>query len=296
LGRKKKVGASTGDDGGGGGGSYVPDETSLRLYLKQIGNRKPLSKAEEADLAQRIRKGDRRALNKMVEGNLRFVVSVAMNYRNQGMSVTDLINEGNLGLIRAAKRFDETKGFKFISYAVWWIRQAILSTLADQSRTVRTPLNRVGAIYKIGKATAKLEQKLQRKPDFEEIAKELRMEQQDVADSMMIGDTHVSLDATFEDGGSRLDQLCDTSNAPPDSCVAEISLQSKIEVILETLSKKEAEIVRLYFGIGCDSAHTLEEIGEMYNLTRERIRQIKEKAIRRLKHTGRSKELQGLRE
>ncbi len=290
---RKKQGGAAGEEGVG---SFVPEETSLRLYLKQIGKHKTLSRVEEADLTRRIRKGDDRALHRMVEANLRFVVGVAMNYRNQGMSVTDLINEGNLGLIRATRRFDESKGFKFISYAVWWIRQAILSALADQSRTVRTPLNRVGTIYKIGKATTRLEQKLQRKPDFEEIAKELRMGQQDVADSMAIGDTHVSLDASFEDGGTRLDNLCDTSNAPPDACVGEISLHSRITGILESLTEREAEIVKLYFGIGCDAAHTLEEIGAMYNLTRERIRQIKEKAIRHLKHSSRSKTLRDFRE
>ncbi len=275
---------------------YISEEASLALYLKQIGKHKPLKRVEESELAQKIRKGDRRALKRMVEGNLRFVVSVAMNYRHQGMPVVDLINEGNIGLIRAAKRFDETKGFKFISYAVWWIRQAILSALADQSRVVKTPLNRVGAIHKIGKATTRLEQKLMRKPDFHEIARELRMEKQDVEDSMMIGDTHVSLDAPFENGDTRLDLLRDTGGESPDACLAEISLRDRVESILGTLTKREAEIVRLYFGIGFDSAHTLEDIGEIYNLTRERIRQIKEKAFRRLKHSKRSRTLRELQE
>jgi RNA polymerase primary sigma factor len=281
---------------GGEGGGYVCDEASLNLYLKQISKYKPLKKMEEAEMAGRIRKGDRRALRRMVEGNLRFVVSVAMNYRYQGMSVPDLINEGNLGLMRAARRFDEGKGFKFISYAVWWIRQAMLSMMADQSRIVKTPINRVGEIYKIGKATMKLEQKLQRKPDFGEVAKALRMDRQEVVDTMMIGDSHVSFDAPFEDGGTRLEHLQDTSNELPDSCVADISLRQKIEGILGTLTKREARVIKLYFGIDCDTGHTLEDIGQVFNLTRERVRQIKEKALMRLKHSTRSKQLRGLAE
>jgi RNA polymerase primary sigma factor len=273
--------------------SFAPDEASLPLYLKQIGKTKPLTLDEEAVLAVRIRKGDRKALNKLVHANLRFVVSVSMNYRNQGQSITDLINEGNLGLIRAARRFDETKKFKFISYAVWWIRQAILQSLAEQSRIIKMPLNRVGAIYKVGKMFSRLEQKLKRAPTANEIAGEMDIDHQEVSETMSIGNTHTSLDAPTKDGedGKLLDLLQDKSMDPPDSCVADISLRKQITVILSTLTKRESEVVRLYFGIDEETGHTLEEIGSRFNLTRERVRQIKEKALRRLKHTSRSQSL-----
>ncbi len=272
---------------------FISDETSLALYLKQISKNKTLTVAEEAELAVRIRKSDRRALNKLVQANLRFVVSVSRNYQNQGLSLADLINEGNLGLIRAAKRFDETKGFKFISYAVWWIRQAILQALAEQSRIIKLPLNRVGTIHKIGKAASRLEQKLKRSPDASEIAKELEIDNQEVTDTIKIGNSHMSLDAPFSEGedGKLIDLLQDQSMGSPDDGVMEVSLQEEIHRILSTLSKREAEVVRLYFGIGEDTAHTLEEIGQRFNLTRERVRQIKEKAIRRLKHSTRSQKL-----
>lgn len=272
---------------------FVSDEASLALYLKQIGKNKTLSLDEEANLAVRIRKGDRRALNKLVQANLRFVVSVSMNYRNQGLSITDLINEGNLGLIRAAKRFDETKKFKFISYAVWWIRQAILQALAEQSRIIKMPLNRVGTIYKVGKTFSRLEQKLKRAPTANEIAGEMDIDDQEVAETMSIGNTHTSLDAPISEGedSKLLDLLQDQSMDPPDSCVSDISLRKQITTILNTLSKRESEVVRLYFGIDEDTAHTLEEIGQRFNLTRERVRQIKEKALRRLKHSSRSQRL-----
>jgi RNA polymerase primary sigma factor len=275
------------------GVSFVSDESSLALYLKQIGKNKTLKLAEEASLAVRIRKGDRRALNKLVQANLRFVVSVSMNYRNQGLSITDLINEGNLGLIRAAKRFDETKKFKFISYAVWWIRQAILQALAEQSRIIKMPLNRVGTIYKVGKTFSKLEQKLKRAPTANEIAGELDIDHQEVSETMSIGNTHTSLDTPISDGeeSKLLDLLQDQSMEPPDSCVSDISLRKQIAAILNTLSYRESEVVRLYFGSEEDSAHTLEEIGQRFNLTRERVRQIKEKALRRLKHSSRSQRL-----
>lgn len=272
---------------------FISDENSLALYLKQISKNKTLTLNEEAELAVRIRAGDRKALNKLVQANLRFVVSVSRNYQNQGLSLSDLINEGNLGLIRAAKRFDETKKFKFISYAVWWIRQAILQALAEQSRIIKLPLNRVGTIHKIGKASTKLEQKLGRTPSSEEIAKELAIDGQEVTDTIKIGNSHMSLDAPFNEGedGKLIDLLKDNSMDPPDATVLDNSLQEEIEKILSTLSKREAEVVKLYFGIGQDTSHTLEEIGQRFNLTRERVRQIKEKAIRRLKHSSRSQKL-----
>ncbi len=272
---------------------FISDESSLALYLKQIGKNKTLTLDEEASLAVRIRKNDRRALNKLVQANLRFVVSVAMNYRNQGLAITDLINEGNLGLIRAAKRFDETKKFKFISYAVWWIRQAILQSLAEQSRIIKMPLNRVGTIYKIGKTASVLEQKLKRRPAPNEIAKEMSIDNSEVQEAISIGNTHTSLDAPLNEGedGKLMDLLKDKRSEPPDSCISDISLQKQIESILSTLNKREAAVIKLYFGIGQDTAHTLEEIGQRFDLTRERVRQIKEKAIMRLKHSSRSNRL-----
>jgi RNA polymerase primary sigma factor len=272
---------------------FLPEEGSLALYLKEIGKNKSLTLEEEAKLAVRIRKGDKKALEKLVNANLRFVVSVARNYQNQGLPLSDLINEGNLGLIRAAKRFDEKKNFKFISYAVWWIRQAILQALAEQSRIIKLPLNRVGTIHKIGKMQSKLEQKFRRLPNVEELATELNIDIAEVQETIKIGNSHMSLDAPLQQGedSKLLDILQDEDQELPDNGLMEISLQDEINKTLDTLSEREKEVVRLYFGIGEETSHTLEEIGQRFNLTRERARQIKEKALRRLKHSSRSKRL-----
>ncbi|MBN1128167.1 MAG: sigma-70 family RNA polymerase sigma factor [Chitinispirillaceae bacterium] len=272
---------------------YISEESCLALYFKEISRNKPLSLKEEADLAVRIRRNERLALDQLVKANLRFVVSVSRNYQNQGLPLSDLINEGNLGLIRAAKRFDEKKNFKFISYAVWWIRQAILQSLAEQSRIIRLPLNRVGAIHKIGRAQNRLEQKYRRAPNAEEIARELSLDENDVRETMKIGNTHLSLDAPMQQGtDSRLiDMLHDEKLERPDDEVGHISLLAEIEQVLSTLTEREKEVVKLYFGIGKEMALTLEEIGKRFNITRERVRQIKEKALRRLKHSSRSKRL-----
>src|SRR5690554_1007974 len=272
---------------------FLSDESSLSLYLKEISKNKTLSLEEEARLAVKIRKGDRKALEKLVKANLRFVVSVCRNYQNQGLPLIDLINEGNLGLIRAAKRFDEKKNFKFISYAVWWIRQAILQALAEQSRIIKLPLNRVGTIHKIGKMQSRLEQKYRRLPNVQELATELNIEETEVQETIKIGNSHVSLDAPLQHGedSKLLDVLQDSNQEKPDSGLMEISLQDEINKTLDTLSEREKEVVRLYFGIGEETSHTLEEIGQRFNLTRERARQIKEKALKRLKHSSRSKRL-----
>jgi RNA polymerase primary sigma factor len=274
-------------------GRFISEESCLALYLKEISKNKTLSLEEEAVLAVRIRTGERKALEKLVKANLRFVVSVSRNYQNQGLPLSDLINEGNLGLIRAAKRFDEKKNFKFISYAVWWIRQAILQALAEQSRIIKLPLNRVGTIHKIGKTQSKLEQKYRRAPNVEEIARELSLDENEVRETIKIGNTHMSLDAPLQHGedSKLIDVLHDDSQERPDDGVLDISLQEEIEKTLDTLSEREKEVVKLYFGIGEETAHTLEEIGQRFNLTRERVRQIKEKALRRLKHCSRSKRL-----
>ena len=272
---------------------FLTEENSLALYLKEIGKNKTLPVEEEAQTAVRIRKGDRKALEKLVKANLRFVVSVARNYQNQGLPLSDLINEGNLGLIRAAKRFDEKKNFKFISYAVWWIRQAILQALAEQSRIIKLPLNRVGTIHKIGKAQSKLEQKYRRIPNVEEIARELKLDEEEVQETIKIGNSNMSLDAPLQQGedSKLLDLLQDEDQELPDDGVMEISLQEEINQTLDTLTCREKEVIKLYFGIGEETAHTLEEIGQRFNLTRERARQIKEKALRRLKHSSRSQRL-----
>jgi RNA polymerase primary sigma factor len=252
-----------------------------------------LTADEEVDLARKIKKGDQLALEKLVKCNLRFVVSVAKQYQNQGLSLGDLINEGNLGLIKAANRFDETRGFKFISYAVWWIRQSILQALAEQSRIVRLPLNRVGALNKIGKAYSNLEQEFEREPSAAELASELDMEIEEVSDALKIGGRHVSVDAPFQSGEENrlLDILEDSEEPSPDFTLMSDSLKREIKRALSSLSEREAEVVKLYYGFEKDNALTLEEIGEMFHLTRERVRQIKEKAIRRLRHTSRSKNL-----
>ncbi len=266
---------------------------SLDRYLQEIGEVDLLTPDEEIELARRIKKNDQIALEKLTQANLRFVVSVAKQYQNQGLSLGDLINEGNLGLIKAAKRFDETRGFKFISYAVWWIRQSILQALAEQSRVVRLPLNRVGALNKIGKAFSNLEQEYEREPSANEIANELEMTPYEVSDTLKISGKHLSLDAPFNQGDDNrlLDVIQDDHQAPPDDILLDESL--KIEVIraLKTLSDREAEVIRWYFGLDREHPLTLEEIGERFSLTRERVRQIKEKAIRRLRHTSRSRML-----
>jgi len=267
------------------------ETASLDKYLQEIGKVDLITAEEEVELAQRIKAGDQVALEKLTKANLRFVVSVAKQYQNQGLTLPDLINEGNLGLIKAAQRFDETRGFKFISYAVWWIRQSILQALAEQSRIVRLPLNKIGSINKINKTYAFLEQAHERAPSAEEIAKELDMTINDVKESLKNSGRHVSMDAPLVEGeDSNLYDVLNSSESPnPDKSLLQESLRTEIERALETLTPREADVVRLYFGLGNQHAMTLEEIGETFDLTRERVRQIKEKAIRRLKHTSRSK-------
>ncbi len=266
---------------------------SLEKYLQEIGEVELLDPEEEIELARMIKKGDQDSLEKLTKANLRFVVSVAKQYQNQGLSLGDLINEGNLGLIKAAKRFDETRGFKFISYAVWWIRQSILQALAEQSRVVRLPLNRVGALNKIGKAFSNLEQEFEREPSPEEIAEQLDMTTFEVTDTLKMSGRHLSMDAPFNQGEDNrlLDILHNDRSPSPDHGLMEESLRNEVERALLTLSRREAEVVRLYFGLNREHPLTLEEIGEKFRLTRERVRQIKEKAIRRLRHTSRSKTL-----
>ncbi len=271
---------------------FLSEDNLLALYLKEIGKNPTLSTEEEAKTTAKIRRGDRKALDKLVKANLRFVVSVAHNYEHQGLPLSDLVNEGNIGLIRAAKRFDEKKNFKFISYAVWWIRQAILQALAEQSRIVKLPLNRVGTIHKIGKAQCRLEQKYCRKPAVYEIAIECNLGEEEVSETMKIGNSSLSLDAPLiTDEDSKFIDFMHHPDDPPDAGIAEISLQEEIKETLETLSEREKEVIKLYFGIGGKTALTLEEIGERFNLTRERARQIKEKALKRLKHGARSNRL-----
>ncbi|MGD1044177.1 MAG: sigma-70 family RNA polymerase sigma factor [Bacteroidota bacterium] len=269
------------------------ESQSLDKYLQEIGKVELLVPQEEIDLARRIKKGDQKALEKLTKANLRFVVSVAKQYQNQGLSLGDLINEGNLGLIKAAKRFDETRGFKFISYAVWWIRQSILQALAEQSRIVRLPLNRVGALNKIGKAFSTLEQEFEREPSASELAEELDMSLFEVSDTLKISGRHLSMDAPFAQGEDNrlLDVIQDNRQPTPDSGLLEESLKNEVKRALATLSEREAQVIKLYFGLDSEHSLTLEEIGEKFNLTRERVRQIKEKAIRRLRHASRSKAL-----
>lgn len=267
------------------------ETASLDKYLQEIGKVELISAEEEVELAQRIKAGDRIALERLTKANLRFVVSVAKQYQNQGLTLPDLINEGNMGLIKAAQRFDETRGFKFISYAVWWIRQSILQALAEQSRIVRLPLNKIGSINKINKMYAYLEQANERVPSAEEIARELDMSVNDVKESMKNAGRHISMDAPLVEGeDSNLYDVIRSNESPnPDKSLILDSLRTEIERALETLTPREADVIRLYFGLGDQHAMTLEEIGETFDLTRERVRQIKEKAIRRLKHTSRSK-------
>lgn len=267
------------------------ETASLDKYLQEIGKVELISADEEVELAQRIKSGDKIALERLTKANLRFVVSVAKQYQNQGLTLPDLINEGNLGLIKAAQRFDETRGFKFISYAVWWIRQSILQALAEQSRIVRLPLNKIGSINKINKMYAFLEQSHQRVPSAEEIAKELDMSESDVKESMKNSGRHISMDAPLVEGEeSNLYDVLRSGESPnPDKELMHESLKIEIERALTTLTSREGDVIRLYFGLNGNHPMTLEEIGEMFELTRERVRQIKEKAIRRLKHISRSK-------
>jgi len=269
------------------------ESLSLDKYLQEIGKVDLLTPDDEIELAIRIKQGDEKALEKLVKANLRFVVSVAKQYQNQGLSLGDLINEGNLSLIKAAKRFDETRGFKFISYAVWWIRQSILQALAEQSRIVRLPLNRVGALNKIGKAYSNLEQEFEREPSAQELAQELDMDVSEINDALRVSGRHVSMDAPFAQGEDNrlLDVLSNEEVPSPDYRLMNESLKKEIERALSTLTDREAEVIKLYFGLNGEHSLTLEEIGEKFNLTRERVRQIKEKAIRRLRHTSRSKNL-----
>ena len=269
------------------------ESQSLDKYLQEIGKVDLLTAEEEIELAIKIKEGDKKALEKLTKANLRFVVSVAKQYQNQGLSLGDLINEGNLGLIKAGKRFDETRGFKFISYAVWWIRQSILQALAEQSRIVRLPLNRVGALSKIGRAYSNLEQEFEREPSADELADELDMDVKEVTDTLKISSKHVSVDAPFAQGeeNSVLDVMKNDEQPSPDNMLLSESLKTEIARALSTLVEREAEVLRLYYGLETEHAMTLEEIGEKFNLTRERVRQIKEKAIRRLRHASKSKHL-----
>lgn len=266
-------------------------EPSLDKYLHEISTIPLLSPDDEISYAKRIRAGDHDALDKLTRANLRFVVSIAKQYQNQGLSLGDLINAGNLGLLKAATRFDETRGFKFISYAVWWIRQSILQALAEQSRIVRLPLNRIGLLNKIEKLFGELEQVYQREPSTKEIADELKMQPSDIIDALYNASSHLSLDAPFsqDEENSLLDMLESNEEPSPETELIKESMMSEIERILSSLSPREAQVVRLYFGIDCEHPLTLEEIGETFHLTRERVRQIKEKAIQRLRHNSRSK-------
>lgn len=269
------------------------ENQTIDKYLQEIGKVDLLTPEEEIQLAIKVRDNDQKALEKLIKSNLRFVVSVAKQYQNQGLSLGDLINEGNLGLIKAAKRFDPTRGFKFISYAVWWIRQSILQALAEQSRIVRLPLNRVGALNKIGKKFSELEQEFEREPSPSEIAEQLDMSLYEVDKTLQISGRHLSVDQPFVQGEDNklLDVMADDNQLPPDHTLMKESLRAEVEHALKSLTDREAEVIRLYFGIEYEHPLTLEEIGEKFNLTRERVRQIKEKAIRRLRHATRSKAL-----
>jgi len=268
------------------------ETASLDKYLQEIGRVDLITAEEEVELARKIKAGDQQALERLVKANLRFVVSVSKQYQNQGLSLPDLINEGNLGLIKSAQRFDETRGFKFISYAVWWIRQSILQALAEQSRIVRLPLNKIGSINKINKAYAKLEQQLEREPTADEVAVTMDLMPQEVFETLRNSGRHVSMDAPLsvnDEGGSMYDVMEEKDSLSPDKELLIDSLRQEIERSLTTLTAREADVVRLYFGLNGATSLTLEEIGARFDLTRERVRQIKEKAVRRLKHTSRSK-------
>ncbi len=267
------------------------DSQSLDKYLTEISREDMINAEQEVELAKRIKKGDQRALEKLVRANLRFVVSVSKQYQNQGLTLPDLINEGNLGLIKAAQRFDETRGFKFISYAVWWIRQSILQAIAEQSRIVRLPLNQVGSLNKINKAYAQLEQRFERPPVADELASALEIPEEKVKDTMSVSGRHVSVDAPLKEDEdfSLLDLISNNESPSADSDLMRESLQTEIERSLETLTERERDVIRLFFGIGMNHGLTLEEIGDKFDLTRERVRHIKEKAIRRLRQNSRSR-------
>jgi RNA polymerase primary sigma factor len=266
---------------------------SLDKYFQEIGKMDLITMEAEVELAKRIREGDQVALEKLTKANLRFVVSVAKQYQNNGLTLGDLINEGNLGLIKAAKRFDEKRGFKFISYAVWWIRQSIMQALAEQSRIVRLPLNRVGSLSKITKTFAELEQKFQREPSTEEVAEVIGVTTDEIRDNLRVAGRHISVDAPFVQGeeNNLLDVLSDANESTPDAALMTASLTMEVQRALSTLTQRESEVLGLYFGLNSNGAMTLEEIGEKFNLTRERVRQIKEKATRRLRHSSRSRTL-----
>lgn len=268
------------------------ESASLEKYLQEIGHQDLLTADEEVELAQQIRKGDRKALERLTKANLRFVVSVAKQYQNKGLSLPDLINEGNLGLIKAAERYDETRGFKFISYAVWWIRQSILQAIAEQSRIVRLPLNQVGSVNRIARELNKFEQENERKPSVEEMADRIDLPEEKIAEAMKINTHHVSMDAPFADGedNSLLDFLPNTDSPSTDNVLDQESLRTEIGRVLDVLNGREQKVIKAFFGIGMQEM-TLEEIGDKYNLTRERVRQIKEKAIRRLRYNTKSKTL-----
>ncbi len=268
------------------------ETASLDKYLSEIAREQLITADEEVELARRIKTGDTWALNKLTKSNLRFVVSVSKQYQNQGLSLPDLINEGNLGLIKAAQRFDETRGFKFISYAVWWIRQSILQAIAEQSRIVRLPLNKIGAINKINKTFSKLEQEFEREPSADELATLLDLTEDDIRETMKNNGRHISMDAPLgnnEDAGSMLDLIASDELPSPMFELMSESLRQEIERALKTLTVREADVIKFFFGLNGKYPLTLEEIGEKFELTRERVRQIKEKAVRRLKHTSRSK-------
>lgn len=268
------------------------ESASLEKYLQEIGHQDLLTADEEVELAQQIRKGDRKALERLTKANLRFVVSVAKQYQNKGLSLPDLINEGNLGLIKAAERYDETRGFKFISYAVWWIRQSILQAIAEQSRIVRLPLNQVGSVNRIARELNKFEQENERKPSVEEMADRIDLPEEKIAEAMKINTHHVSMDAPFADGedNSLLDFLPNTDSPSTDNVLDQELLRTEIGRVLDVLNDREQKVIKAFFGIGMQEM-TLEEIGDKYNLTRERVRQIKEKAIRRLRYNTKSKTL-----
>ena len=267
------------------------ENASLEKYLQEIGREDLINAEEEVKLARKIKQGDQVALEKLTRANLRFVVSVAKQYQNQGLSLPDLINEGNLGLIKAAKRFDETRGFKFISYAVWWIRQSIMQALAEQSRIVRLPINQLGSVNKIKKTFSALEQKYEREPSNRELSEELDLSEDNIANTIKISGKHVSMDAPFVSGEehSLLDVLENPDSPLADRTLMNESLRQEINRSLSTLTQRESDVIKLFYGIGCTHAFTLEEIGAKFDLTKERVRQIKEKAIRRLRHNSRSK-------
>jgi RNA polymerase primary sigma factor len=269
------------------------ESQSLDKYLQEIGKVDLITTEVEVELARRIKEGDQQALEKLTKANLRFVVSVAKQYQNNGLTLGDLINEGNVGLIKAASRFDETRGFKFISYAVWWIRQSIMQALAEQSRIVRLPLNRVGSLTKISKTFAELEQKFQREPSTEEVAEVIGVTPEEITSNLRNAGRHISVDAPFSQGeeGTLLDVLSDTNESNPEAEMMAQSLVQEVQRSLSTLTTRESDVISLYFGLNQKQSMTLEEIGDKFDLTRERVRQIKEKATRRLRHTAKSKTL-----